>query len=139
MNKKPGFTLVELLIAISLFSVLTGTVFYTLGTQQNIFRRISSGCKTKQINNAVVSRIAADIRAASAILPYSNQNKLALQVGTDAIEFGLSNNKVKRRKNNYSAYLNDEGEIKTLKFSYPGKKLVGISTETFSTEIKLRN
>ncbi len=76
---------------------------------------------------------------AKEVLPGSDQDTLQLQLGTDTIEYSLSNNKVKRKKNNYSSYLTDVDDIKNLSFSFPGPGLAAVSIEGLSTTVYLRN
>ncbi|OGC25654.1 hypothetical protein A2291_04490 [candidate division WOR-1 bacterium RIFOXYB2_FULL_42_35] len=138
-NSKLGFTLVELLVSLCIFSVLSGAMFFALGSQLRNWKRVAAFCESAQINNFALSGITTDIRAAAEIIPTSGQDMLILKIGADVIEYSLSDKKIKRRKNNYSAYLTDVNEVKQLTFDYPEAKLVRVSTEAFTAQAAIRN
>jgi len=137
--KRRAFTLVELIVSISIFLLLIGTIYYALGTQLRFLRKITNKGENQQISNMVLSRIVQDIRCAEEILSASNTNSLFLKVGSDTIEYALKNQKVKRKKNNYSSYLTDVEDIQKLTFSYPANRTVQISLEAWTTKAYLRN
>jgi prepilin-type N-terminal cleavage/methylation domain-containing protein len=137
--KRKGFTLVELVVALSIFSMLLGIIYYILGTELSFWKKTVNAAEKIQLSNAVLTRIIRDARNAKEILAGSNQDVLALRIGPDRIEYSMANDKIKRKKNNYSTYLTDAGEIDGLSFNYPGAKLVEIRLEGFTTRACLRN
>jgi prepilin-type N-terminal cleavage/methylation domain-containing protein len=137
--KRNGFTLVELLISLSIFTLLSGAMYYALGVELNLWKRIVGASEKQQIANFVLTRIVRDTRSASQILPASNHQKLLLKIGPDSIEYTLINQKIRRKKNAYSAYLTDKRDIQILSFSYPASKEVKIKIDKFETRASLRN
>lgn len=137
--KRNGFTLVELLISLSILTLLSGAMYYALGVELNLWKRIVGAGEKQQIANFVLTRIVRDARSASQIFPASNNQKLLLKIGPDSIEYTLINQKIRRKKNNYSAYLTDKGDLQTLSFSYPNAKQVEIKLDGFKGMASLRN
>jgi len=137
--RKNGFTLVELLVSLLIFMILLGAVIYVFGFEYKTWQKIAGAHEKQQIENAVLLRVARDLRSASAVLPGSYSNLLRLKVGTDTLEYSLSNKKVKRKKNNYSSYLTTEDKIQSLEFNFPEEKKVGIKLNNTRTTIYLRN
>lgn len=137
--KKRGFTLIELLVAASIFAMLLGGIIYALGGELNIWKKITSSAANQQIANMVLYRMGRDIREAHEILPLSNQEKLALKIGPEQIEYSLSQGKIKRKKDGYSAYLTDKNDLQQLSFSYPAAGLVEIHLDNFTVKVGLRN
>lgn len=137
--KRKGFTLVELILVLSIFTLLMGCILSVLGVELDFWGKIVAASEKQQISNIVMSRIISDIRAANEILPGSDQNKLLLKSSSNIIEYSLKNSKVRRKKNNYSAYLTDKGDLQTLSFQYPASKMVAVMVENLSSEAYLRN
>jgi prepilin-type N-terminal cleavage/methylation domain-containing protein len=137
--KRKGFTLVEMIVALSIFSMLLGGIFHVLGVEINLWERIVSAAEKQQIANMVLSRAVRDIRAAREILPSSGSQKLLLKVGDDTLEYSLVNGKIRRKKNNSSSYLTAENDLHFLSFSYPAYRIVEIEVEDLTTRAYLRN
>ncbi len=137
--RKGGFTLVEMLVSLSIFAMMLLSIYFTFGHELNFFKKISSSSEKLEISNAVMGRIARDIRAAEEILPSSNQEKLLLKIASDTLEYSLVNGKVRRKLNSHSSYLTDAQDIQSLSFSYPSGEAVIFKVDNFSTEICLRN
>ncbi len=136
---RQAFTLVELIVSLTIFAMLLGGVYYALGVELNLWKRISASVETQQIGNMLLSRIVRDIREAKEILPASNKERLLLKIGSDIIEYSLTSGKVKRKKNAYTAYLTAEKQIQALAFYYPAPRLIEIKVENFTTKACLRN
>ena len=115
---KRGFTLAELLIAMTLLAMLLGGWLYAFGAGLRNWRKISAQATTSQIRNLVAERLCGDVRT-SAIMTSSTSAEIFLQIGPDVVSYALSAGKVRRKKGGSSAYWTSEGEIKTLAFSYP--------------------
>ena len=139
MNIRRGFSLVELIVALSIFAMLSASILYVFGTELKIAKKIAAASQKRQLVNAVMARISQDIRAASAILPSSIPSKLLLSIEADSIEYSVVNQKVRRKKNGYSAYLTDKGELMSLSFVYPLNKLVEVNLDGAKTKYALRN
>jgi hypothetical protein len=114
-------------------------MFYALSVELDLWKRIVSASEKLHIANLVLTRIIRDTRSASEILPASDPQQLLLKIGSDSIEYRLLNQKVRRKKNNYSAYLTDQGEVQALSFSYPSTQEAEITLDGFKTRISLRN
>jgi len=137
--KRSGFTLVELIVALSIFAFLLGNIFFFLGTQVKFWNKTEALVKKQQISHIILAQIIRDLRSAATISPLSSKEKLQLMIGPDLIEYSLANQKIKRRKNNYSRYLTTEEEIKTFYFAYPASREVEINIEDFSVKTFSRN
>jgi prepilin-type N-terminal cleavage/methylation domain-containing protein len=137
--KHRGFTLVELIIALAIFSTLSLGIFFAFGTSLRTYNKILNSCATQQIRGMALSRITKDIRSASDVLTGSDQDLLRLKIESDIIEYSLANKKIKRKINNYSSYLTVEGEIRGLTFSYPTKEKIKIILDGHETIIFMRN
>ncbi|NQT29796.1 MAG: type II secretion system protein [Candidatus Saganbacteria bacterium] len=137
--KRRAFTLVELVVALAIFSLLLGGIFYALFTELTIWNKLVAQAETQQITNAVLSKMTSDVRSASEILPASNSTTLALTVKTDEIEYSLANDKIRRKKNGHSSYLTDENDIDSLSFSYPESNFVEVGIGNFNAGAFLRN
>ncbi|MEA3494033.1 MAG: type II secretion system protein [Candidatus Margulisiibacteriota bacterium] len=138
MGRK-GFTLIELIVSLIIFSVFISGLFYSFKVNLGFWEKITGQCEKEQIAGFVLARITRDGRVAKEVLPGSSQHMLRLQIGADIIEYSLYNNKVKRKKNNYSSYLTDVDDINNLGFSFPSPGLVAVTIEDLSTTIYLRN
>ena len=137
--KSKGFTLVELILSLAIFSLLLGSFFYVFEVELGCWKRMVASAEKQQVASVVLSRITRDARAAREFLPGSDQNRLRLKIGSETIEYGLLEQKVRRKKNQHSAYLTSPGEIGALSFSYPQEKLLEIKVDNFATRIALRN
>jgi prepilin-type N-terminal cleavage/methylation domain-containing protein len=137
--RKKGFTLVELIISLTIFAILLTGIIYALGIELSTWKRIANASEKQQIENLILARITRDIRCAAQIFPASNPDRLSLKIGSDTIEYSFTNAKVKRKKNNYSSYLSIEGDIQALSFSYPATNLVEVRLDDIKTQIYMRN
>ena len=137
--KRKAFTLVELIVSLTIFTLLLGIIFYTFGVELRFWEKIVANSEKQQITNMVITRMTRDIRSATKVLVGSNSDKLLLKIGSDTLEYSLTNNKVRRKKNNYSSYLTVVGDIEQLSFSYPSAKLIEFRVDDCATKIGLRN
>jgi prepilin-type N-terminal cleavage/methylation domain-containing protein len=134
-----GFTLVEMIVALSIFAMLMGSVLHILDIELKLWNRLVLISEKQQISNLVLTRVVRDVRAAREIGPASSNEELVLNIGEDTIEYALVNKKVRRRKNGRSSYLTDADDLKELSFSYPAYKIVGIKLGDNTTRVYLRN
>jgi prepilin-type N-terminal cleavage/methylation domain-containing protein len=139
MNVRSGFSLVELIVALSIFAMLSISILYVFGSELKLSKKISRMSEKQQLINTVMDRMARDIRAACAIHPSSDKNKLVLSVEADSIEYSIINEKVRRQKNSFSVYLTDTGEIKALSFAYPLARMVEVELDGSLNKFILRN
>jgi prepilin-type N-terminal cleavage/methylation domain-containing protein len=137
--KKNGFTLVELIISMTISAMLMGGMLYAFGVEFNLWKKIVNTSEKQQIANMVFTRIIRDARNANEISPSSSNSTLSLKVGAESIEYSLVNSKVRRKKDGYSSYLTAAGDLMALSFFYPAAKQVEIKVEDFKTKVILRN
>ena len=139
MSKK-GFTLVELIIAISLSALVMVMVSYSLSVFLRTWDKISAEVEMNQISSLVLSRISFEIRSSKGIAASSNATDLVLDTDSGPITYDQNKSKVRRKKNKYSAYLTAGENIGTLSFEYPKTGLVKINLgDGFSTKAYVRN
>jgi prepilin-type N-terminal cleavage/methylation domain-containing protein len=137
--KHNGFTLVEMLISLTVLFIALGAIFYALSAELRLWDRTAASVEKQQVLHLLLSRINLDARSASEILPASGPRALSLRVGGDTIDYTLSEGKVKRTKNRSAAYLTTEEEIKEFSFSYPTANLIVIKIDGLTTKVFLRN
>ncbi|MDD5593144.1 MAG: type II secretion system protein [Candidatus Margulisbacteria bacterium] len=125
-----GFTLVELVIALTLMAALAGSVFYSFGTGLRAWRKIAGSAQKLQIENITAERLGREIRSGS-ILSGSTSQEIFIKVGPDVVSYRLVENKIRRKKNGGSAYLTSDGEIARLSFDYPAAGLAEVSIGRF--------
>ena len=138
MNKK-GFSLIELMVALALFSLLSSGLFIAFKSQLKSWQKLSAKAEKMQLKSSLLVRISRESKGANKILAVSNTNKLALQLGGNTVEYGLNKSKVRRKKNKASSYLTCEDEIKQLAFAYPQANLVTIKLAGLKSTVLVRN
>lgn len=137
--KGRGFTLVELMISLSILSVLAGSMFYAFGVELKFWQRLTANMIDQQMINNVMTRVVSDIRSAREVIYSATGEDLILLVGQDRIEYSLINQKLRRKKNNNSSYLTDVGEIAAFSVAYPTTRLVEVQINNDRTRTFLRN
>lgn len=138
MNKK-GFTLVEMLVSISIFLLLMGAILPAFFQSWKGSEKISSRAELFQIKEIIWARMAREIRSADKILSQSTSSEVFLQTGGNVVSYSLVNNKVRRKIGGYTAYFTNEGEIKSLIFYYPAEKTVELFIDGQKGIVGLRN
>jgi len=136
---KKGFTLVELMVSLFLFTFFLSIFFLGLGAGLRFFDKVVKKAGNKQVENLVRERMVQEVRTAEEILTGSGSCEIKLKVGSAVISYGWKEGKVWRKKNGYLAYLTNEGEINLLTFSYLSKNIVAINLGGISTLVSLRN
>ncbi len=137
--KKSGFTLVELMVSLSLLAVLGGSMFYAFGVELKLWQKLTDSMAEQQIINSAMAQIVNDVRSAREIVYSASGDDLILLVGADRIEYSLVNEKLRRKKNDRSSYLTDIGEIKEFAVAYPTTRLVEVSLNNNKARAFLRN
>lgn len=132
-----GFTLLELVIALSLSSIILFSGTYLFSTFFRTYKLESKKAEEIQIHQMVLRKIAKDARSANKVS--LDGQKLVILYNDHTISYEFINNKAKRQKGNSSAYLTDNNEISSLNFSITKPGLVKIKTNLFETEVFCRN
>ncbi len=136
---RKGFTLVELIVSLSLMMILAGGMFFALGQGLRGWRKIAGRAEELQIKNLAAERITGDIRFADQILAGSGSQEIILKINSDQISYKLVERKVRRKKGTVTAYLTCEDEVKNLSFSYPAADKVQIILDELAWKVGLRN
>ncbi len=136
--KKKGFTLVELLISLTLASLLlffsTQLIFNFIKTSKLLSKEIDE----LQIKQLVLNQIAKDVRSSDSIT-IKDPHRLGVKHGSSTITYDINDDKIRRKKDSASSYLTEAGEAKTLSFDYPQEGLVMIKLDSFETGVYVRN
>lgn len=135
---KKGFTLVEMIVALTLMTALVGGLLYSFGSGLRNWRKIGNQASSLQIKNIIAERLCNEIRG-SAIINSSTSEEIVLKIGPDVVSYKLESGKVRRKKGTSTAYLTSENEIKTLLFSYPDETLAGVIIDDISFYVYGRN
>jgi prepilin-type N-terminal cleavage/methylation domain-containing protein len=113
-----GFTLVELVVALTLFALVAGAIFYSFGNYYRCWRKLTKQVAVLQVKNLVAERLTTELRA-----------------GDPTIAYSYEAGKVQRKKNGSIAYLTSPGEINGLAFSYPAEKMVVVTLDDLTWEV----
>jgi prepilin-type N-terminal cleavage/methylation domain-containing protein len=137
--KRPGFTLIEMLVALALSGLFMVMVFQSLGAFWRYSNQLLTAGENQQIVDLVISRIGSDVRQANSILLDSNEHQLCLISNDVQLDYTLTSGKIRRRVNGRTEYLTDLDEIKNLSFAYPAAGLVTVAVDQTATGFALRN
>lgn len=135
---KKGFTLIELIISLTILTLVMGSSFYLLGTVLKSWNKTSKQTENLQIAQLVLDKISRDIRNAKGIKSGSSASELILDYGTKTVSYLYQNSKVGRKETKVD-YLTDVDDIKSLSFAYPKPKLVEINLDSWEVSILCRN
>ena len=114
-----GFTLVELVISLSLISILAMPLACLMFSSVR-YERTSFQKQEKLINAASsLDLICGEIKSSKGISSTSTAAKLVLGFDSYSISYDLCVDKVRRTKNSSVSYLNPDGTVDKLSFSYP--------------------
>ena len=136
---RKGFTLVEMLIAALLMTLITAGALWSLGQGVRNWRRFAVAENRTQVRSVVTQRIVDDLRSAEEILPAANSSEVFIRTGTSILSYRLFDRKIRREKDGQTAYLTCEDEINILFFAYPGTNLVKITLDQEQFVVGLRN
>ena len=140
--KRKGFSLVEMVIALSLAVIILGAAFYLLSINLKTWNRNSKRIENLQIISLAFERIGYDIRSAKKIVSVSHDT-LVIELDGQNILYDFKNKKIRRKKGKTSAYLTDKDDLLGLSFKKIKEGLVeiGLKTESkeFKTEVYCRN
>lgn len=137
--KRRGFTLVEMMIALTLSVVVLTAGTFMLSNYLRTFKKLSAAVEKGQIEQFVLNKLTNDIQFAEKVNSGSNATLLILEVKDDTLRYDYFNRKVRRRTNKSTAYLTEAGEISSLAFNYPRPGLVLINLDDSRTGAFCRN
>lgn len=118
--KKPGLTLIELLIAASLAIVLMGTLLLATSGSVKFVRRLTERGREAQTARFVLSRIAKDIR----------ENNL--------VAYSLVDGRVRRESGSRADYLTDYHEVKVLSVRELSPGLKEVTLDGYTLKVAKR-
>jgi prepilin-type N-terminal cleavage/methylation domain-containing protein len=133
-----GFTLVELIVALTLLTALVGGLFFSFGQGLRNWRKITAAAAHLQVESIISERICREVRL-GAVLPASSSSEVFLKIDGEAVSYKLVDSKVRRKKGSTTAYLTDDKEIKRLFFSYPAAGAINITVDDLSFLVSGRN
>lgn len=139
-SDKKGFTIIELLIAMMISSLIMADAFFFVLTIMRTRERSLSLSNNFQEIMSSFSLMEREIRAAETISPSSTDKKLLLLFGSDTITYEFLSGKLKRSKNSSGQYITTDGTIDKTVFSYvsgsnvliemtPGKTRIPVTLE----------
>jgi prepilin-type N-terminal cleavage/methylation domain-containing protein len=115
---RKGFTLVELVVVLTLLAMASGTIVFAFGSYWRSWRKLVRQAAVLQIKNLVAERITTELRAGDQTIAYSYQA-----------------GKVQRQKNGSVAYLTSPGEIGQLRLTSLAAKRVFVQLDDLSWEV----
>jgi prepilin-type N-terminal cleavage/methylation domain-containing protein len=136
---RKGFTLIELVVVLSLFPLLLATIISAVGGQLKNIDQATASIRQQQAREMLLWRIMHDIRAGQRVLPITNPERLVLELKNgDIVEYFTLNGEAKRRINGTTQPLTTRGETGALAFAF-NSKLVEITLDKLSVKASLRN
>lgn len=136
--KNRGFTLLELVVALSLTSLLLLSGIFMLSIYLRTYKRAGGEVENLQITQLILTRMVREIRSADRLIE-KLPDKITFKYGDFLLSYDLKDGKVRRKIGGSSAYLTDAGEVKSLSFSYPLPGLVKIKLDKAPTGVFCRN
>jgi len=118
--KRGGFTLIELIISISLLVMISGAIFYAFSSTFHNWRQVTQRVEIVEQRSALGQMLLDDIRAAKSIDPVSNNSRLVLQTEKGTIVYAFQAGYLTR----YGGKVSLAGVLKNPEFSYPQPSLV---------------
>lgn len=137
--KERGFTLVEMIIALTLSVLVLSAGTFMLSGYLRTYKKLSAAVEKNQIQQFALNKLISDIQFAESINSGSGPDLLVLSLKDDMLRYDYFNRKVRRRTNKSTAYLTDAGEVSSLSFSYPRTGLVLIDLDDAKTGAFCRN
>ncbi|MDD4179889.1 MAG: type II secretion system protein [Candidatus Margulisbacteria bacterium] len=134
-----GFTLVEMLISLSLMALITGVIIFSFGQSWKGWKTIAAKADKQQIEGIIGQRLASDIRSADEILAASSSQEIFIRSGTEITSYKLEASKVRRKKGVSTAYLTESGEINRLSFTYNATHQVSVFMDNDQFTVFRRN
>ena len=132
---KKGFTLIEVLISMTLAVLVLGSAFWAMGSSLRTWKSGAANLEALQGGRIVLERIMDEVRNARGIDPSSTSQKIVLNYEDYNITYELKNGKVRRDKGEGASYLTTEGIVNSLNFIYLSSKLVEIEMDVLKRKI----
>lgn len=137
--KRQGFTLVELIVALTLSVLVLTAGTFMLSNYLRTFKKLSAAVEKNQVKQFALNKLTSDIQFAESINKNSGPALLVLTLKDDILRYDFFSQKVRRRTNKSTAYLSGPGEISSLSFTYPRPGLVLITLDNAQTGAYCRN
>jgi prepilin-type N-terminal cleavage/methylation domain-containing protein len=137
--RRQGFTLVEMIIALTLSVLVLSAGTFMLSNYLRTYKKLSAAVERSQIKQFVFNKFVSDTQFAESINPGSNPALLILNLKDDTLRYDYFNRKVRRRTNKSTAYLTEAGEISSMSFTYSRPGLVLIVLDNSQTGAYCRN
>lgn len=123
MSKRRGFTLIEFLVAFSLFLGLMAVVLPNTVLTVRSWRKIISRAEREQVRLIVLDRLCREIRSAQTVTQ-ALPNTLTIFTASEEVSYSFVNGKVRRAKKGSTSYLTNEGEISRLRILLAGGQAI---------------
>lgn len=136
---KRGFTLIELMLSLSLMVILISGVIFSLGQSGKNWKKLVRGCEKMQAESIVLARICQEVRNSKGIDINSKADELILQIGDEKVKYLWRENKIGKKAGNNLSYLTDTNETDKIIFTYLDGKRVKISIGEYSLCASARN
>lgn len=137
MNKK-GFTLIELIISLTIFSLVLSSSFLFLGTRLNTYKKEKNILNQYQLEQRVFNLIAKDLKK-SIELDIISSSEAKITLKNQEVIYGIKDQKIKRKTGKNNAYLTMPGEINNLAFKALSPQLIELGVGGLKQTICLRN
>ena len=135
---KKGFTLIEMIVVLSLFSVIMLSGSQLLSSFLRASKIIEKNAERLQINQSIIVRLTKEIRNAEQIISCTSE-KLILANKTDIFEYGMKNNTPYRSKNGNLQYLCEKGDLISVSFAEAQKGYINLTVNEYETGVFCRN
>jgi prepilin-type N-terminal cleavage/methylation domain-containing protein len=140
--KKRGFTLIEMIVALSLAVLVLSAAFYTLSLNLKTWEKVLKNVEGLQVASMVLERVGRDIRSADRIIEVKDRS-LTIELEGQKVLYDFKDFKVRRKKGKTSAYLTDQGDLTDLSFLRTAGRLIRITLQagkrTYTVEVLCRN
>lgn len=134
-----GFTLVELIISLSLSLIFMSVALFTLNHNFRVWEKYAARFEKRQVSLIAAEKITREVRNALKILPASTSQEVFLSLPGNNISYCLANRKIRRKLSASTSYLTDDNAVRSLSFAYPDPHSVLIKMEEMKYYASTRN
>lgn len=138
MRKRNGFTLIEMLVALGLCTILLFSLIYIF----NFTLKLMGNQQQKSLNTStgliILSQISKDIRNSDSLTIDPKTNALHLTINSQEAVYAYQNKKIAKIKAKSTQYLSEEDQISRLKFSQ-NNNLISVELGQLMANVYKRN